>query len=165
MYSILRRERSLRRFSACGSRSRIRRSPLSSIWPGLNSTSCQGSLRSSRSSRPSYEAQNSRDWGHCLTPGVVEVKPETSRKPFGDMVNVTDVSWRRLLACGRISARGSRSILQGFLKVGSNFLSLGTPLPEHLREELRKALKGQAIQQIISGRAAAISECGIAVFS
>jgi hypothetical protein len=30
------------------------------------------------------------------------------------------------------NARGNRSILQGFLKVGSNFLPLGTPLPGRL---------------------------------
>lgn len=32
------------------------------------------------------------------------------------------------VARGSASARGSRSILQGFLKVGSNFLPLGTPI-------------------------------------
>jgi hypothetical protein len=29
----------------------------------------------------------------------------------------------------RVRVRGNHSILQGFLKAGSNFLSLGTPLP------------------------------------
>jgi predicted nucleotidyltransferase len=41
---------------------------------------------------------------------------------------------------------------------------VGTPLPEHLPEELRKALKGNAIQQMISARGGN-SECGTAAFS
>jgi len=45
-----------------------------------------------------------------------------------------------LVGFKRTSVRGSRSILQGFPKVGSNFLPLGTPLPGRLSEELRKAL-------------------------
>src|SRR5580692_7042628 len=40
--------------------------------------------------------------------------------------NVAHLIWRRLLA-GRCSDLGSRSILRGFPKVGSNFLPLGTP--------------------------------------
>ena len=34
----------------------------------------------------------------------------------------------RIGAGGRVSVRGSYSILQGFLTAGSNFLALGTPL-------------------------------------
>ena len=42
---------------------------------------------------------------------------------------VTHVLWWPFLEHhGRVSVRGSRSILQGFVKVGSKFLSLGTPL-------------------------------------
>ena len=41
---------------------------------------------------------------------------------------------------------------------------MGTPLPEHLPEELRKALKGNAIQQMISA-GGGNSECGTGVFS
>ena len=61
---------------------------------------------------------------------------------------VTDVLWWLFLAHqGRVSVRGSRSILQGFQKVRSNSLYLGTPLAACRLEELRKALKGQAIQR------------------
>jgi hypothetical protein len=42
--------------------------------------------------------------------------------------SVAQILWSRFLACGRVSVRGSRSILQEFQRVGSNFLYLGTPL-------------------------------------
>ena len=39
-----------------------------------------------------------------------------------------------------VGVRGIRSIPQGFQRAGSNFLPLGTPLPERLSEAHRKAL-------------------------
>ena len=55
------------------------------------------------------------------------VTPGKPRKLVGDFPASLKYygfgSWQ----CGRVSVRGSRSILQGFLIVGSNFLSSGTP--------------------------------------
>jgi hypothetical protein len=50
-------------------------------------------------------------------------------------------SWQ----CGRVSARGSRSILQGFLKVGSKFLPVGTPLLNGGNSAKPNSLQGPAI--------------------
>lgn len=53
---------------------------------------------------------------------------------------IPDANARRIVyRRGRTGVRGSRSILQGFLTVGSNFLDLGTPLPA-LPHKLRNAL-------------------------
>ncbi len=49
--------------------------------------------------------------------------PETSRKLGGDFAASPNYYGGRLLACGRVSVRGSHSILQGFQRAGSNFLS------------------------------------------
>jgi len=57
------------------------------------------------------------------------VTPENPRKLVGDFPVSLKYYGHGSWQCGRVSVRGSRSILQGFLKVGSNFLSLGTPLP------------------------------------
>jgi hypothetical protein len=55
-------------------------------------------------------------------------------------------TWRR--AWEAVGVRGIRSILQGLQGVGSNFLPLGTPLPERLSEAHRKALQTQEISGI-----------------
>jgi len=58
------------------------------------------------------------------------VTPKNSRKLVGDFPTSPHLVWRPFVGhCGRVSVRGSRSILQGFQRVGSNFLPLGTPLP------------------------------------
>jgi hypothetical protein len=55
--------------------------------------------------------------------------------------SIVHLVWRPFLGhCGRVSVRGSRSIPQGFLKGGSNFLPLGTPLLARLSQAHRKAL-------------------------
>jgi hypothetical protein len=57
------------------------------------------------------------------------VTTENPRKLVGDFPTSPHLVWRPFLGhCGRVSVRGSRSILQGFQRVGSNFLPLGTPI-------------------------------------
>jgi hypothetical protein len=55
------------------------------------------------------------------------VTRENPRKLVGDFPASPKYYGRRSWHAGRVSVRGSRSILQGFLKVGSKFLPVGTP--------------------------------------
>jgi len=61
---------------------------------------------------------------------ILETLTEAPRKI--KVIQLTTISVSSALSskyyeCGGISVRGSRSIPQGFLKVGSNFVYLGTP--------------------------------------
>jgi hypothetical protein len=67
---------------------------------------------------------------------------------FGKNIDIYINKWHNSVPGNAgVSVRGSRSILQGFQRVGSNFLPLGTPLPARLLEELRKGLINQAIER------------------
>jgi hypothetical protein len=81
-------------------------------------------LRAGDAQRPEYVKLNPNQVVPLL---VHEGAVTLGLKSLGDFANVASMVWRSFLARGRISAQGTHSTLQGFQRVGSNFLPLGTP--------------------------------------
>jgi hypothetical protein len=75
------------------------------------------------------------------------VTPENPRTVVGDFPASLKYYGLGSWPCGRVSVRGNHSILQGFQRVGSNFLPLGTPTLLRISEPVLPAAEEVAQAQ------------------